>query len=70
LTKKPKEKRKISEYLTVKEAAEYLGVSVATLRNWDRSEKLKASRHPVNGYRLYDQRDLQRILEEIGNEHG
>jgi len=36
--------------LTVAEAAELLGVSASTLRNWDRAGKLKASRHPVNGY--------------------
>jgi excisionase family DNA binding protein len=58
---------RVQEYLTVKEAAEYIGVSTSTLRNWDRSGKLKAFRNPVNGYRLYDQKDLYRVLEEISN---
>jgi excisionase family DNA binding protein len=56
---------KIGEYLTVAEAAEYLGVSPATLRNWDRSGKLKASRHPLNDYRLYRREDLDRLLVGI-----
>ncbi len=51
-----------SEYRTVGEAAEYLGVSPATLRNWDRSGKLKPRRHPHNGYRIYLHADLESIL--------
>lgn len=47
---------KLSEYLTVKEAAEYLGVSPNTLRNWGRDGKIAERCHPVNGYRLYSQK--------------
>src|SRR2546423_15369880 len=39
--------------VTLAEAASYLGVSKATLRNWDREGKLKAHRHPLNRYRVY-----------------
>jgi PAS domain S-box-containing protein len=49
-------------YRTVGEAAEFLGVSRATLRNWDRSGKLKARRHPKNGYRIYLHGDLESLL--------
>ena len=35
-----------ADCLTIGEAAEFLGVSTATLRNWDRSGKLKPRRHP------------------------
>lgn len=42
-------------YFTILEAALYIGVSVSTLRNWDRSKKLEAERHPGNGYRVYRQ---------------
>jgi excisionase family DNA binding protein len=59
---------KLDGYLTVKEAASVLGVSPRTLRNWDRSRKLKALRHPVNGYRLYRREDLQAVLRRIGQE--
>jgi hypothetical protein len=48
--------------LTVGQAASYLGVSTATLRNWDRSGKLKPRRHPQNGYRIYLHEDLQALL--------
>ena len=41
--------RSLAEYLTVGEAAEFLGVSPWTLRNWDRAGKLKTLRHPKNG---------------------
>src|SRR3954462_8360237 len=51
-----------SEYFTVGEAANFLGVSPATLRNWDRSGKLKPRRHPQNGYRIYLHQDLQAVL--------
>jgi len=50
-------------YLTIGEAAEFLGVSSATLRNWDRSGKLKPRRHPQNGYRIYLHEDLQAVLK-------
>ena len=47
---KEKSRQKFADYLKVKEAAVFLGVSPSTLRNWDREGKLKAKRHPVNGY--------------------
>ncbi len=49
-----------SKALTIGEAAKVLGVSVSTLRNWDRTGKLPAARHPMNRYRLYS---LDAILE-------
>jgi excisionase family DNA binding protein len=55
----------LRDYLTVRSAAELLGVSISTLRNWDRRGKLKAVRHPVNGYRLYRAEDLQKLLKTI-----
>jgi excisionase family DNA binding protein len=50
---KPGRLRNLSEYLTVKEAAMFLGVTTKTLRKRDRAGKLRARRHPINGYRLY-----------------
>lgn len=55
----------IDEYLTVRKAARFLGVSASTLRNWDKQGKLTASRHPLNGYRLYTRADLEAILNTI-----
>jgi MerR family transcriptional regulator, copper efflux regulator len=55
----------LGEYLTVKEAAQILGVSPETLRNWDQAGKFKAVRHPVNGYRLYRRERLETLLNAI-----
>lgn len=52
-------------YFSIKEAAEILGVSPLTLRNWDRSGKFKAQRHPMNNYRVYKLSSLERIIEDI-----
>ena len=57
--------RRIQEYVTVTRAAEMLGVCASTLRNWDRSGKLKAARNPMNGYRLYRREDITRLLARI-----
>lgn len=55
----------LSDYLTVGEAAEALGVSKATLRNWDKAGKLFSHRHPVNGYRLYSQEEIKTLLSLV-----
>ena len=57
--------RKYKNYLTIKEAAEMIGVSPLTLRNWDRDGKLKASRNPINNYRLYKLEDIRAFLRKI-----
>ena len=59
------EQKGLRDYVTVGEAAGFLGVSASTLRNWDRQGKLKAFRHPVNGYRLYARLDLEHLLERV-----
>jgi len=48
----------------VGEAAVILGVSTKTVRNWDRAGKVKARRHPVNGYRLYSRSELEELLNQ------
>jgi excisionase family DNA binding protein len=55
---------KLREYLRISEAAEYLGVSPNTLRNWERTGKIIAHRHPVNSYRLFQRKDLDNLLEK------
>ena len=54
-----------SSHLTITEAANLLGVSVSTLRNWDRRGKLTPRRHPINGYRIYDRTEIVRLKEQI-----
>ncbi|MDA8564151.1 helix-turn-helix domain-containing protein [Mariniblastus sp.] len=56
---------KLDTYLTIKEAAEYLGVSPNTLRNWGRDGKVAMHRNPINGYRLFKANDLDRLLGQI-----
>ena len=48
----------MSDFLTVGEAADYLGVSAETLRRWDRSGKLVATKRPGSNRRYYARRDL------------
>lgn len=59
------EMEKISDYLKIRDAAQMLGVSPATLRNWERLGKLKAYRNPHNSYRLYKRHDLEVLLRQI-----
>lgn len=56
-----------TDYFTVGEAAAILSVSAATLRNWDKSGKFKAWRHPINGYRLYERTKVERLRDNINN---
>ncbi len=47
------------DYLTVAQAAAYVGVSAATLRRWDTARKLTAVRRPGSQYRYYRIADLE-----------
>ena len=49
--------------LTVGEAAELLGVTKTTLRNWDKAKKLIPKRHPMNDYREYEMCKLKAVKE-------
>jgi len=53
------------KYYTIKGAAELLGVSAITLRNWDRKKKLLAYRHPINNYRIYKSDQLELLRRRI-----
>ena len=56
---------RLDGYLRIREAAEFLGVSPNTLRNWGRVQKIPEFRHPVNNYRLYRRSDLEGILRRV-----
>jgi DNA (cytosine-5)-methyltransferase 1 len=56
---------KIADYLTIQDAALFLGVTPNTLRNWERDRKIVAYRNPLNRYRLYKKEDLQQLLNNI-----
>lgn len=55
----------MNTYITIKDAARILGMSKLTLRNWDKSGKLKALRHPFNNYRVYKMEDIEKVIELI-----
>jgi DNA-binding transcriptional MerR regulator len=59
--------QKLGDYLTVGQAAEFLGVSAWTLRYWDRTGKLEPSRHPLSRYRLYRRDHLEALLQATAN---
>jgi len=59
--------RNLRDFITIRQAADMIGVSPATLRNWDRSGKLKATRHPINRYRLYRRRNVQALLAALAD---
>ena len=50
------------KYYTIHETSEKLGVTAQTLRNWDKSGKLKPSHRSVNGYRYYSEDSLNALL--------
>jgi len=52
-------------YLTVNHVAKLLGVTPLTLRNWDKSGKLKAMRNPINNYRIYNAKEIEFFLRKI-----
>jgi len=57
----------MKKFITIKEASQILEVSRITLRNWDKSGKLTALRHPFNNYRIYKIEDIDKVIEMIGN---
>ncbi|XZE35698.1 MerR family transcriptional regulator [Pirellulaceae bacterium SH501] len=55
----------LKDFLRISEAADYLGVSPNTLRNWVNAGKVAAFRHPVNGYRLFQKEELDSLLRKV-----
>ncbi|OJI09424.1 MAG: hypothetical protein COV08_01120 [Candidatus Vogelbacteria bacterium CG10_big_fil_rev_8_21_14_0_10_49_38] len=51
-------------FVTIKSAADIVGVSVETLRNWDKNGKLTIKRDPRNNYRLYSISQIQKLATE------
>ncbi len=56
----------MKKLISLSEAASILDVSRETLRNWDKSGKLKSIRNPANNYRMYDIMQVQEILPDDG----
>jgi excisionase family DNA binding protein len=56
---------KITDYVKTAEAADILGVSQNTLRNWVGQGTIPMHRNPANGYRLFRRSDLDKFLKKI-----
>jgi len=52
-------------HVTIKKAAKLLHVTPLTLRNWDKTGKLRAYRHPLNKYRLYRLDQIELFLRQL-----
>ena len=52
-------------YLNINKAAKLLHVTPLTLRNWDKSGKLRAYRHPSNNYRVYRLDQIESFLRRL-----
>ncbi len=62
---KETEVENLRDFLRISEAAEYLGVSKNTLRNWTNAGKIAVHRHPVNDYRLFKKEELDALLQQL-----
>lgn len=51
--------------LTIRQAAKAFGVSPDTLRRWDKAGKLKATRHPMNNYRVYSVQTIEKLKDQL-----
>lgn len=58
----------MKNYLTISEAAEFIGKSKETLRRWDREGILSAVREPVSNYRVYRKADIQLFMGSLFDE--
>ncbi len=53
------------ELLTIREAAEFLGVSIDTLRRWDKNGKLVAIKKEGGTHRYYSKNDLEIFSSDL-----
>ena len=53
------------ELITISEAAEILGISIDTLRRWDKSGKLSPVKTSEAGYRLYYRSQIELFLNDL-----
>lgn len=54
------------EFLSVGEFAKAIGVTIKTLRNWDKSGKLKPHHRTVGGQRVYTEDQIEEYFQMNG----
>lgn len=55
----------IPKLLTIKEVAQLLGVTMMTLRRWDKSGKLQSIRIGERGHRFYREEDIEMLTTDL-----
>lgn len=68
-TAQPLARRAAPQWLTLREASEFLGVHFTTLRSWADRGELRVFRTP-GGHRRFSLDDLRRFLDERGSDIG
>ena len=58
----------MSKYISIKEAADLLGVTPQTMRNWEKRGQLIPYRNPINNYRRYKLSQIESFIEEMRND--
>ena len=53
------------EFVLVSEAAEMLGVCPNTIRSWGSNGKITEYRHPVNDYRMFKRKEVEKLLNKM-----
>jgi len=53
------------ELITINQASQILGVSIDTLRRWDKSKKLSAIRFKSSGHRYYNRSSLAEFIPKL-----
>ncbi|MBI3420603.1 MAG: MerR family DNA-binding transcriptional regulator [Candidatus Sungbacteria bacterium] len=56
-----------AKYVSIQKAAQLVGVSALTLRNWDKKGVLTAYRNPINNYRIYRMDQIELFLRKVEN---
>src|SRR5258705_11187849 len=54
-----------NKLLSIGNASKLLGVSIDTLRRWDKSGRLKPTRSGIKGHRYYLQSDIDEFLQDV-----
>ena len=52
----------MSKYYSINKFSKILGISVQTLRNWDKKGKLHPHHTSSNGYRYYSHEQLNQVM--------
>ena len=56
---------KLNEFMSLRAAAEYLGIRPYTLHAWTKKDKIKYYVNPANNHRLFKKEDLDEFLGNI-----